>query len=478
MKQGPLLSKEIHEYLVSHFSITNENSRKITSNFVKSGLLFSATDLIFDSGSKLLYYKNDTTEFRKAILRYKPYLSNILNEFNKFKIISKYNLFKISAKQEDKNGKELVSLFQELSFFYCVKYYDEYIVFSSFSDDEINDAIKKYQQYEKTDLLTIASIIRNDIQCNVINNREIEYRSASKNRVNYGLYMFDAVAKGVIGNSINSDVIYLYEIATNITIDVSSINNFIYRLNNSKNVTKAICVGVLAYINISDDAIKIARFNNIRLISIKRMFGNNIESVFQTLRKNDLSIEDVEEISNLIVTSGQEDNLSNIMGELFEYIAEKIISKFYSSESIIKRRFSFDQNGRRREIDVLVRTNDEYVLIESKSSKNKVQLGSYDVATGKTTKDSVKYFYETFCLFKEKYSSPQAKFLIFAANGFRKDAVEYMNQLSKKMIPNRFDYLFVDYKIIEKIASDYKWVDLKHELYCWKQYFLKKEKKQ
>lgn len=472
MKQGPVLSKEIHNELVSHFSITSDNARKITSNLVKNGSLYAAKDLVFDSGSKLLYYKYDESEFRNALLKIKPYISSVLDHFNLFHIISKFNLFKLSAKPEDKNGKELSSLFKDLSFFYHIKYHGEYIVFSSFDERQIEDAIQKYLLYEKTDFLAISSIVSHNIQTNIINSKEIEYRSQTKAKVNYFLYMFDAVAKGVISDIVMNDVIYLYEVSTIKEVTTDSLANYLFRLNAVKKLSPSNCVGALVYTSISDEALKIARANNLMLMPLKRVFGNRIENILEIIKQKDVSIDDIDKAAELIKSTGQEENLGNIMGELFEYMVEKIVCKIYTVGSIVKRRFLFDHNSKRREIDIHIQTQNESVLIECKSSKNKVPLGEYDAKAKKTTKDSVKYFYDSFCMYKDKYNDSCPKFLIFAANGLKSEAIKYISKFPKKFMSSRLEYFYIDYKTMKMIADNKKWLDIKHELDCWKKFFL------
>ena len=123
---------------------------------------------------------------------------------------------------------------------------------------------------------------------------------------------------------------------------------------------------------------------------------------------------------------------------------------------------------------MLVETEYEIVLIECKSSKNKIQLGFYNKKDGSITKDSVKYFYDVYSKYVSKFPDKNVKFVFFAANGFEEKAINKMNAFSPKLKAEKLDFYYDYYSVKNKLLP--KNIKLKDYVECWEKYFLRSYK--
>ena len=115
---------------------------------------------------------------------------------------------------------------------------------------------------------------------------------------------------------------------------------------------------------------------------------------------------------------------------------------------------------------------DETILIECKSSKNKIPLGAYHKDTKTITKDSVKYFYETYSKYVENNKDKNNKFVFFAANGFETSAIDFMNREMLKKIKSDKMNVYYDLNIVKEHLID-KYPTIKLDCEIWEKYFIK-----
>lgn len=93
MDREPKLSCEITEKLVNKFNVTTINARKIIFNLLKEGKLYRFEDIIFDSGSMLIYKTNNQKKFLEAARKRKDYINYILRELDNLNPLFKhYNI--------------------------------------------------------------------------------------------------------------------------------------------------------------------------------------------------------------------------------------------------------------------------------------------------------------------------------------------------------------------------------------------------
>lgn len=485
LNRRAMLSHEITDMLIKDFNISKDNARKIISNFVKESKLYRFDNLIFDSGSRLIYKENNNDKFLSAIKIYKPYINEILFELDSNKVISRFLICKIaSASIYDKSIKRKYDdIVEEIRLYRMIKYYKQYIIYASLSDTECNNYIRSVENKDRNNLRTIASIVNMHLNMNIIIRNNLNYRSESFLMPTYLDNVFDIVALSKCFGSKDSDCICLYDVNVTTKVTELVIKSFFIRIqnvaNNKANSNKVI--GFMVYMDITEDAIKFAKQHALVLIDICKLFGKKIKIIYDKI--SDLSIidlrsEDAKEVLELIENSGQSENLGNIKGELFERIIHNIVKEVYSeSSNRIDRKIIFNYDEKTsREIDIIIDSSryNEIILIECKSSNNKIPLGYYNKNEGSITKDSVKYFYDVYSKYSEKNPDKNIKFVFFAANGFDEIAKNTMDDYSTKIKAHKLDFYYDYTKAKDKLLPEYK--EIKDDIECWKRYFISSNK--
>ena len=370
---------------------------------------------------------------------------------------------------------------KEIRVFRTVKFYKHYVVYSSLDDKECEQKINDIEIIEKNNHRTIASIVNMHLGMNLIIRENLKYRSDAFFEPKYIDNVFDIVAFSKCYADKNNECICLYEVDVINEVNEITIKAFYDRIQNvaNNNINNKKIVGFVVYMDISKNAIKFAKQHALVLIDVCKLFGNKIKIIFDKIRNLSIpecDITSAQEVLELIENSGQSDNLGNIKGELFERIIHNIVREVYNEGGTRFRRkefFKYNQDTT-REIDVLIETEYEIVLVECKSSKNKIPFGFYNEKDGSITKDSVKYFYDVYSKYASKFPDKNVKFVFFAANGFEEKATNIMNAFSPKLKAEKLE-LYYDYYSVKNNLLPQN-IKLKDDVDCWRKYFLRSHK--
>ncbi len=481
LKREPELSKEITEHLMNEFKITRANARKVLSILVRDKKLVRFERMVFDSGSYLIYKTMNEDYFLKKSLKLKPYLSLILKELDENRVISNYRIAKYSAASLDDSSSKrtLKMVVEEIKCYRKVKYFNNHIVYNALTEDECISTINEYKKHDIFNLRLISSVVNYHLHMNVITNQTMLYRSKQFELPKYIDNVFDIIGTSLSLAGKNENCKCLYEVnATNI-VTLDEVKYFIERIENVRNnkSNKHRIMPIIVYLAIREEALLEAKKNGVILFDVNKVFGCRMKEIYSLLDacdNNEYDINNIATVLEVIRQSGQDINLGNLKGELFERIVVEIVSCIYNSQGIRIKRNCLEKEIN-REIDIEIDNDkpNEVVLVECKSSSSKILLGYYNEKTGKITNDSVKYFYDTLSKYREKIND-NGKFCFFAANGFEKKAIDKMQKYSPTLKPSKLDFYYDYNRVKEELLPQS--LDIQKELECWKKYFLNARK--
>ncbi len=482
IKTKAVLSSELSDILVNKAMVTKINARKIISNMVKNGKLFSCDGLVFDSGAKLLYKKYDKDVFLNSLHRYKPYIKDIIYLLDTIHIVHQIEIYKRSSciMKTDSKKYNLEKIIKELRVFRDFRFYKSFIVFNNISDTEVEEYSSLYEKINSFDMHLLATIINQDLKSNLISKDGLAYRSLNFLYPTYNGYVFDAVSKS---KSLYGGVVF-YEICINDDLSNESIDAYVKRVNSSIHSIEQMIIPVkmLIYNNCDINCINYAQSKGIITISIENRFGYKINMIREKYMKLNY-IKDSSSINEILQSlndSGLDGIFGNIKGELFERVVCSIIDKIYDCQGIIKTRqkkcvFNTMKDGgvnkvEHKEVDYLLKTAKETILVEMKSSKDKVKLGTFHNTTNSITKDSVKYFFNTVTKYKNHNPQENTKFIFFSANGFDSYALEFLKKQETIYSPLKYSVYF-DLERVKKILLPLN-DEIKIDCDTWERFFL------
>lgn len=442
---GALLSYEVQNEISKKFKYNSANARKIISRFVKKGLIFRSNGLIFKNGSFGLSNENDNKAFYCLLEANKTYLFVLLNLLLAGPMYEN-EIIKIANCSYNTQKRSFKKVINEIKLFYAdLESTDNiYYIKSKISDFNKEKYIYIAKQTKKERVLI--AIMQNHNCSNLINNG---YYYANRNGFspNFMGYKFDGVAFSQSVCKNKERCTFLYDIDIVLPYSLNRAKLFYEKISNvissCKNNEK--CIGVIVCGDIvqkeKDPFLSYIKSKGLIYIKTASLLGANFEYILGKLEELDnisdnckeRTLDIIDDIGNKM-NRIPEENLGNLKGELFEFIVASIVNlilKNNISSSIRK----FVSNNKNYEIDYLVKTNDnETILVESKSSKIKVELGKYDVETKKYTPDTVLKFFKVVQEYEKSHPSENIKFSFFAANGFTNEAQKYLKKMDKKYI--------------------------------------------
>lgn len=492
ISKKPVITTEITKRLVDDFEITEFNARKVISKLIKEGKLFACENLLFDSGSRLIYKTSNKEMFYSALIEYKPYLYYLIKILDNYKILSFLDIYKLSACSFEKGNKKFncEKVLQEIRVFRDIEINEQFVSLKSLELEERKKKIYSYNKRDEKSLRIIPAIIHSQINMNYIVNAHIRYRSKVMQYPQMNGYCFDIIGKSKSMSAKDEECFLFYEICLDKEIYYNYLEYFKKRIDNvvNSNKTKIKGLGILVYSKIDELNLKQAHSMGLITIDISSMFGTKINHILEAVSSLDNPMDHIEKSIKIndtlsaIEDIGQEENLGNIKGELFERIVCSIVDKIYDGTNTIKERQKIvrfkeeDDKPTSREYDYIVENNNmnETILVECKSSKNKIELGGYHKDTDSITKDSVKYFYQSLSKYKYIYKDKNPKFVFFAANGFEDTAIKYMDtKLSLKLKSSKMDF----YYDLKKVENELLKLNPTIKIDCdtWERFFINKK---
>ncbi|MDM0921210.1 hypothetical protein QTI53_13420 [Clostridium perfringens] len=511
---------ELVKKICENFSeCTQVNARKIIQNSVAKGIMKSTKPITFGH-KQYVYYGNQfdlSFNFIKNILKEnRPGLYRIINRmYENDGVISYFEIFKISGCLRNKTTSkvntisQLIKILEDLKLAKKMCEYDSGTTYLVAYNMEESDAIYRMRENIcelRLDSTFIPSFLIWLQKHNFLYNKNIVYRS--KDRPAEGAVLNNLIWDAVGYTSTTGFCEYIGEVndekRTVIVLDfkVSNMYNIddlhgfydriqVYRNSVTDKNSKRKILPIIVTNEISDEVKVEIKKLKMLLFNLGTVFGERIYEVIQDYKKmsfmdveyNDF-ISKIEDILSILKESGQEENLGNLKGELFERLIDSVIRRIYRKD-IIKLQHSvifggFNQESKKREryeFDYLLETEDEFIIFELKGYKGTsfIRKGEFNEETQKPEKNTLKWFFSLTYPFAKKYiiakeglnPKPVRACYITTAR-FDSEALEVLEKINNsKDKPNDLDIYYDGTKLLNLLEK----YNLHREIKVIKQYY-------
>lgn len=475
-KTSFLAGREIVKALTEKFSISDENARKVIQRTADSRMIDSTKPITFGKGQFIYMLPGkvvDLASIKRICERFRPPLYRIIDVLEQNDgVLSYYEALKLSASPEEKTSTkantvdELIYILVTLRLAYVDT--DEngirYII-----DKKIEDAQHEMAlQYSKMiqDCMFIPDILRWLRKVNIIDNRKIVYRSKtnpSKGAVHNSL-AWDAFAytkttginelHGKEAKKVKNQTLVVLDIIINREYSQSDLDGFLGRVQVNLNAVKEgkrKVMPIVFYRTISEKVQNTIASLGFLSFQLRTIFGGRVNELIEKVgliqrtsgvQGSEVIPAEMEALLSTIRETGQEENLSNLKGILFEFLLYPLIRAVYGNAGIIHGRFfsrkNADKSKEGYEYDFIIRseTPKEIVVIEAKgySPDNRIPVGRSDM------NNTLSWFYgRTFPFLKTFYTKEIAegykiRACYITSAGFLEDGIAFLNA-HKKLKP-------------------------------------------
>lgn len=491
-----ILARDLNQKIVDRFGITPENSRKIVQRAVQKGVMRSSSPVTFGK-RQYLYFNNNVILDRKnladASKKYRPHLYYLIEimELNDG-IISYYEALKITASPVNKSTskidslEELVLILKNLNIIREVidSQGAKYLLFAE-KDNEAESLMLRHFVKITMDTTFIKDMLYWLQRHNLIDNSNTRYRNSKVPYIgpNHNNFVWDAFAyTRTTGYSASVDnKSEEREKSTLVVIDIVisreytefDLQGFYDRIQVVRNSTKSGIRKILPMIFYKDASAQVInRISSLGFLNfnISVIFGEKIYNVinkFQLIKLEesnqssnlDSIVKNIEDSLSVIRNTGQETNLANIKGDLFESLMYPLIREIYPSSNIQqgKKLRIKDEDGQEEgyEYDYIVRTSNynEIIIIELKGYKSTsfIKLGDSN------TRYTVRWFFRrTFPFAQRKLQDEEytIKGCYITTAQFQKDAIDCLEKINNSIIkPSQLDAYYDGEKLIQLLKS-------------------------
>lgn len=521
------IASELIEKVCNKFNVKNNYARQIISRAHKKGIIKSSEPFQFEN--KQYYYMhvkgnlNYNTLF-EICKKYKKPLHRLLwlLEMNNG-VISMYEAQKItstpvsnSEKYRTISLKKELQLLQKMNFIKIMiseKTQERFIVKCT-PENNYEHKIELHREKINEDVYFILDIVRWFSNRGFTTGAPI-YRNKKNPSIGAIIndFLFDVKAftettgfnaSSVIKDSKKSIVamdILLYRKYTD--IDLVAFYERIQILRNSTKSRESLrnIMPILVYKDIDLTTKKQLENLHILHFSIDDMLGSKIKYILRNLtvineliEKNHLSKEEnikvikaVQNSLNMIEDSGQENNLQNVKGDLFESLMFIIFSNIYVRDKVkqsVRVKNPKEPNKQPYEYDLVIFRNKEIIIIELKGLKN-----STIINWGPNTMQGTAswFFGNTYPIIKEHYvskfsrSKKEIKGSYITSANFSPEAIEKLEKINKSQVKaDKLEVFYDRKKLLDFLRENKELDDIREDtnfIETLKKYYLTERKK-
>lgn len=487
---------DLNVMLQKKFEITAPNARKIISRACEMGVITSSKPITFGHGQYVYYstaailntfiVKEITRETRPPVY----HLLNLLDANNG--VISYYEGLKITAspiKKEKEKSNTLDEILAMLEALHIVGINNDmgivYIVLSKFEKNAIN-LMKEHRKKMVLDCILIPDIRNWLVKHNFIDNKHVVYRNKTllSKGAEHNNYIWDAYAytnttgyNTLLGNSKERD-----EKKTLVVLDVvvyrkytsGDVQGFLRRIQAVRSSSKVErkLLPIVVYQEITAHAYRQLQTLGFIMLNLGSIYGSNIYPIINNIKtvkdvttieylsSNEI-IDNVDSALSGIKNSGQNENLGNLKGDLFESLMYPLIKLMHPDASLeqgkVLKRINPDGTKEYYEYDVIVHDyqNREIVVYEFKGRKSdsEIQLNPFNKP------NTVKWFFNKTLKFAreelQKNSDFPVKGCYITTAKFSKDALDTLKILNthKNVKPDTHDVYYDGEKLINLLKE-------------------------
>ncbi|MFK9092083.1 hypothetical protein [Bacillus salipaludis] len=505
---------ELNNMLQERFGINTSNARKVVSRACSAGVIASSKPVTFGNG-QYVYFRNNsslnTNVIKEITRKNRPPVYHLLTllESNDG-IISYYEGLKITAsplkKEKEKSNtlNEIIEMLESLKIVEIAK--DKgiiYIILSNRKDHAIN-LMKKHRNNMIIDCMLIPDINNWLVKHNIIDNRNVVYRN--KNLLSKGAEhnnnVWDAYAytnttgyNTVLESSTERDskkTLVVLDVVVFRNYTSSDVQGFLRRVQavRSSAKTERKVLPIVVYKEITAHAYSQIKSLGFIMLNLGSIYGTNIYPIIQSvsnIRESMLHeftgdiVDNVNFAMSTIESSGQNENLGNMKGDLFEALMYPAIKRMHPDSSIeqgrVLKRKNPDGTIRNYEYDIIVRDYNarEIIVYEFKGRNSDIEipLKPFDKP------NTVKWFFGTTLVFareelqKGVQNPLPVKGCYITTAKFSEESLEFLNKINthQKQKPNSFDVYYDGGKLIELLTNN----KLDHIISVLKKYFIKQD---
>lgn len=521
-----IIANELIEILCNKFNVKNNYARQIISRAHKKGIIKSSKPFHFEN--RQYYYMNINGNLNYKTLfeickKYKKPLYRLLRllEINNG-VISMYEAQKITATPVSNSEKyRTISLKKELQFLKKMNFIEirssektqERFIVKCTQDKNYKQIIELHREKINEDVYFIVDIVRWFSKRGFLTDFPI-YRNKKNPSIGAIIndFLFDVKAftettgfnsSSVVKKSEKSIVamdILLYRKYTD--IDLASYYERIQILRNSTKSREVLrnIMPILVYKDIDNSTKKQLENLNILHFSIDDILGNKIKYIIRNLTlinesiekeylsKND-SIKVIEVVQNSLDTiekSGQENNLQNVMGDLFESLMYIIFSNLYIRDVVkqsVRVKNPNEPKKQPYEYDLVILRNKEIIIIELKGLKNSTII---NWGQNKEQGTASWFFGNTYPIIKTHYvnslsrSKKEIKGSYITSANFSEEAIEKLEEINKSQVKaDELDVFYDRKKLLSFLKESKELSDLRDNtnfIETLKKYYLTEKK--
>lgn len=506
---GGDLSKSI-QY---EFNLQNDNSRKIIERAVKKNVLKSSHPLTFGKG-QFIYFANDKKLNKDTLKKFcknnRPPIYRLLESLDDNDgVISYYEALKITASPLIKSNSKvdlLENIIDDVNKLKLLKIFTDsnnvkYIVYDNIDDEELKKRLLLHYNKLKLDTSFVSDILSWISKSNLILNGDKSFRNkyqpslgAKHNNLIWDAFGYTKTT-GI--NDISPQIAKDKEKQTLVVLDIVisrnyqqyDLDGFLNRIQinlNSVSIGKRKVLPIIIYKDCSSYILNKSKSLGFIAYDIGSIYGSNIFHILNNIYKIQLNSKLLESTEleatildtlEVIRSSGQEDQLRDLKGTLFEVVMYQLLKLKYSNAEIIPN-YSYSKIVRYKEVseeqamekekkeyyeyDYIIKSSNpkEIIVVELKGyhSNYEIPLGDY------LTKNTVKWFFnKTFPFLKEKYKRDIEdgyvyKGVYITSSKFQENAIDFLDILNKgKSKPTNLEVYYDREKLLNVLEeNDFK----------------------
>lgn len=490
---GPryMLGKDLNLLLQKKFpNVTSGSARKILERAATSNKVRSSSPVTFGNG-QFVYLLPGKVLDRSVVLditkENRPPLFRILNLLDiQGGIISRYEALKITAaplKADKSKSDSLEKIIRDLKLLGLVQEVNDskgtsFLVSPGIdnADELISGRVNKMYM----DAMFIPDILRSIKGMNIIDNDRVLYRNKSNpaTGISYNNLKWDAIAytrttginpgRSSQANTFDKQTLVVLDVIISRHYTDHDLQGFYSRIqsvSHSVKLGKRKILPIIVHAGLEDKKV----LNTIRKLGfmsfdLGSIYGSNVYEIIKQLgaikhneQEGEDNTEEIEETLTGIESAGQEDNLSNLKGDLFEFLMYPLIKLLYpdtypihgrkikpeimEGEKIVEYEYDYIINSPR---------HPETVVMELKGyvSSIYISLGTWE------KKNSIKWFFNrTLPVAKKKLeeenktSAVRACFITTC--NFEADGVEFLESMNQtKLKPTEMDCWYDGKKLL------------------------------
>jgi hypothetical protein len=479
-----VLGKEIVEGLNARFGVTPVHARKLIQRTADKGIISTSKPATFGKG-QYIYFPHEKSLGLEAIRpiceKFRPPLARVLDALAAGEgILSYYEALKIcSSPLEDSSSKnsmlkELILMLDQLKL--IVMATDarnvRYMIDRKVAEEDHAAYMDDHYSKMVLDCVFLPDILKWLRKVNIIDNLKTLYRSKltpskgmKHNNLPWDAYGYTKTTGinptlGAKANTIEKQTLVVLDVVVHRPYEQFDLDGFLGRVqinvNSVKRGTRKV-VPIVFYKEMSEKTENTLRSLGFLSFNIDAVFGKRIHEILDnvSVAQRGIFASDTNETEKRVEKSlkamraaGQEENLSNLKGTLFEYLFYPVFKSLYPNAMIVQGATYSEKlpgGGKKKyEYDFIIQsdTPKEIVVVELKgySSEARIPVGNSD------TQNTLSWFFgKTLPFVKKQFEKELAAGSKWSAcyitsAGYWPDGAKYLeaqNNLENNLAPKK-----------------------------------------